>query len=191
MPKPLRAVTLFHAMMFLFHREKSPTLIVGVVISLIVLALGAFLYMKSEEDVNPLQTSKSGQSVSSTVMEAAVQGEPMVVSDGQGDKPFIMAIIPGEAVLEGGSYRISPSTLRVRVRAVNVTGGSLYFKPASSKQIEVQSDEKIGDLTPSSDLPGEYELPFELKKDMSGLLIAVMKGNNGQEVQLSVNVAAK
>lgn len=134
----------------------------------------------------------SAASSSASVLEAQVQGEPMVVSSGQENKPFILAIIPGDAVLDGGSYRApAGSTLQVRIRAVNTDGGTLYFKSKDSKQIEVQESEKVGDLSSSADLPGEYVAPFELKKDMSGLLVAVMTGKDGQTAQLSVNVASK
>jgi hypothetical protein len=177
----------------IFHREKQVPMIVGIVISLIVLALGTFLYMRSEGgDVSELSKQQKGATTTTpSVIETSVQGEPMVVSDGQGTKPFIMAIIPGDAVLDGGAYRTSVGKMNVRVRAINVESGILYFKPSTSKQIDVQPDEKVGDLQPSKDLPGEYVLPFELKKGMSGLLIAVMKGKDGQEIQLSVNVASK
>lgn len=168
-------------------------MIVGVVISAIVLALGAFLYMRSEgEDVSSLSSVSSTASLSNPqVVEASVQGEPMVVSDAQGSKPFIMAIIPGDLQLEDGAYRAKTgSKINVRVRSLNVENGVLYFKTKDSKDQSVQESEKLGDLVPS-DLPGEYELPFEFKKDTAGLLIAVMKGKDGQEVQLSVNVATR
>lgn len=187
--------TLFFAMIF-FHllrtnRLKNPTILVGVVISMIVLALGAFLYMRTEgENVGSLQSPESKNSTSSSqIIEAQVQGEPMVVSDGQGNKPFIMAIVPGDAQMEEGAYQLGSGTkLRVLVRAINVENGTLYFKPSSSKELTVQENEQISDLTPS-DLPGEYIAVIDVKKDMAGLLIAVMKGKDGQEVQLSVNVS--
>lgn len=189
--------TLFFAMIF-FHllrlnRLKNPTIMVGVVISMIVLALGAFLYMRSEgEDIGLVQNPESNNSTSSSqIIEAQVQGDPMVVSDGQGNKPFIMAIVPGEAQMEQGAYQLQSGTkLRVLVRAINVENGTLYFKPSDSKELTIQENEKIADLTPS-DLPGEYMTTIDVKKDMAGLLIAVMKGKDGQEVQLSVNVATE
>jgi hypothetical protein len=99
---------------------------------------------------------------------------------------FIKAIIPGDATLKDGAYRMKvDSKLDVRVQTINATGGVLYFKSS-----ENESEEKIADLQPS-DVSGEYQAAFEVKKDMSGLLIAVMKGNNGQEAQVSVNVAAE
>lgn len=169
----------------------NSTIIVGIVISLIVLSLGAFLYMRSEgEDVSPLD-SDANASVDSapSILEASVQGEPMVISDGQDSKPFIMALIPGDAVLENGVYSAPiGSKLRIRVRAINVENGVLYYRPNGSVGAELNKGQEIGVLKPS-DIPGEYEVEFEVREDTSGLLVALMKGKDGQEVQLSVNVA--
>jgi hypothetical protein len=173
---------------------RNPTVIVGIVISLIMLALGGFLYMRTEgEEVSPLesQLSASLEQTNPAVMETSVQGEPMVISNGQENKPFIMAMIPGDAVLENGSYQITAGAkLHVRIRAINVENGMLYYKPMDSKQKGLIESEKVGELLPS-DLPGEYEVEFGVQKDTSGLLIALMKGKDGQEVQLSVNVTAQ
>lgn len=187
-------------MMFMFQRVKDPKWIVGIVISLIVLAMGAFLYMHTEGDDHTGLDDQSDQQVassttsgssSSSVTEVSVQGEPMTVSDGQDNKPFIMAIIPEKMDLIDGAYRAAAgSTIRVRVRAINVVNGTLYYKSKDSKQVDVQQSEKVSDLKPS-DLPGEYETTFKVDKNTAGLLVAVMKGTDGQEVQLSVNVASK
>jgi len=178
----------------MFHRAKDPKWIIGVIISLIVLAMGAFLYMRSEgDDHTGLDDQLVSQTTSSSpsVVQASEQGDPMVVSDGQGNKPFIMAIIPEKMDLIDGAYRATAgSVIRVRVRAINVVNGTLYFKSKDSKQVDVQESEKVSDLQPS-DLPGEYEASFTVQKDTAGLLVAVMKGADGQEVQLSVNVASK
>lgn len=175
----------------LIHRTEHHKWTIGIVISIIVLALGLFLYMQNEgEDVGVV---KEGTGATSSILAVAdVQGEPMVVAGDQGQQPFILAIIPGDAVLDGGSYRAPVgSILQIRARVMNAEGGVLYFKPKDSKQIEVQESEKIGELVSSADLPGEYVAPFEVKKDMSGLLIVVMHGKDGQTAQLSVNVASK
>jgi hypothetical protein len=172
---------------------KNPTVIVGILISLIVLSLGVFLYMMTEGDEEASSLASQTQSTSSSlaILEASVQGEPMMISEGQEHKPFIMALIPGSATLEDGIYKSDAGTkLRVRVRAINVENGVLYFKPTGSKEVQVQESEKVGDLVPS-ELPGEYEAFFDIKDDTSGILVALMKGKDGQEVRLSVNVATR
>jgi hypothetical protein len=170
----------------LSHHAKDPKWIIGVLISCIVLAMGAFLYLQTEgDDVSGIDRFSSASGTGS-IAEVTVEGDPLTVSQGEGNALFIKAIIPGDATLKDGAYRMKvDSKLDVRVQTINATGGVLYFKSS-----ENESEEKIADLQPS-DLSGEYQAAFEVKKDMSGLLIAVMKGNNGQEAQVSVNVAAE
>lgn len=106
-------------------------------------------------------------------------------------RPFIMSVIPEGMKLVRGAYQAEPGTeVTVRVNAVNVMGGDLYLKPLWASHSGVQPEEKISELTKSEDDPNEYMGSFIVDERLGASLIAIMQGKDGQNVEVSVNVAA-
>lgn len=111
---------------------------------------------------------------------------PVVVST----KPFIMSVEPEGMDLIKGAYQADPGTeITVRVRAVNVEGGDLYLKPLFVSHSGVLPDEKVSGLERQGD-SSEYIGSFIVNEDLGASLIAVMRGEDGQDVQVSINVSA-
>jgi hypothetical protein len=188
-------------------------IVVGSVICTILLLLGGFLYMQQEGEVEGLgqvakaetpkqedvQTVREGEECGAERIACGpgltcadpVDGKRVCVSISPDGHPFIAAILPEGMELEAGAYRADVGKpIQVTVRAVNVNGGALYLIPAGSHEAEANSDQKVAELTPRS-VANEYEGMFALGNGMEGSLYAVMQGTNGQEVRLSVNVAAR
>lgn len=185
-------------------------IIVGSAITVILLLLGGFLYMQQEgEDPEDLTEEKTlsvevqiikegeecgganaacGPGLTCTSPETGKRTCVSIAPDGH---PFIAAILPEGMTLESGAYRADAGKpIQVTVRAVNVTGGALYLKPVGSNDQEMRPEEKVADLTPRA-VANEYEGMFALGDNMQGGLYVVMQAKDGQEVRLSVNVAAR
>lgn len=187
-------------------------IIVGSAIFAILLLLGGFLYMSQESEgegvsaeeergipqiaVRTLQEGEecgTADAVCASGLTCAdpVDGKRVCVSIAPDGHPFIAAILPEGMELEAGAYRADAGKpIQVTVRAVNVTGGALYLVPAGSDGAEAEPDQKVANLAPRS-IANEYEGMFALGDGMTGSLYAIMQGTNGQEVRLSVNVAAR
>ncbi len=73
---------------------------------------------------------------------------------------------------------------------MNVSGGALYLKRPNTPKDSFEAKEKVSDLQPR-DIANEYEGMFALGDGMEGSLYAIMQGQDGQEVRLSVNVATR
>lgn len=105
-------------------------------------------------------------------------------------RPFIMSVIPEGMELISGAYQADPGTeVTVRVRAVNVEGGELYLKPLWVSHSGVLPDEKVSDLERQGE-SNEYIGTFTVDESLGASLIAVMSGEDGQDAQVSINVAA-
>lgn len=188
-------------------------IIVGSVICIILLFLGGFLYMQQEgesegldpvakveapkqEDVRIVQEGEEcgGENIAcgpGLACTDPADGKRMCVSISPDGHPFIAAILPEGMELEAGAYRADAGKpIQVTVRAVNVTGGALYLVPAGSDGAEAKPEERVANLAPRT-IENEYEGMFALGDGMEGSLYAVMQGKNGQDVRLSVNVAAR
>ena len=117
-------------------------------------------------------------------------GKVCIASTDQ-DRPFIFSVIPQNMELVRGThYPADDQEIVIRVRAMNVTEGNLYLKPVWSSQSELIESEKIADLSPT-DKEGIYEGRLTFPEKMAGVLIAVMTDEDGQKVQLSINVASR
>lgn len=188
-------------------------IIVGSIICTILLLLGGFLYMWQEgedegfdqianaealkqEDVRIVQEGEACGEESvvcgpGLTCADPVDGKWVCVSISPDGHPFIAAILPEGMELEAGAYRAEAGKpIQVTVRAVNVSGGALYLKRPNAPEDSFEDAEKVSDLQ-SRDIANEYEGTFALEKGMEGSLYAIMHGNDGQEVRLSVNVATR
>lgn len=108
-------------------------------------------------------------------------------------KSFIFSLIPDGAELEGGIYKAAAgTTLHVKVEAVNVVGGGLYYMPITSNtSTSITEKDKVATLSPSKDKQNIYEANFTVQKKMLGQLFARMVGKDGQTVSIPVTVGAK
>lgn len=105
--------------------------------------------------------------------------------------PFILAIIPEGMKLVKGAYTAKTgTTVKVTVRATDVSEGKLYLKPSTASYAGVRPEDQVGDLAPS-DVPNEYHGQFTVSDHLGAQLIAVMKDRDGQEVSLGITVAAQ
>ncbi len=105
-------------------------------------------------------------------------------------RPFIMSVIPEGMELDEGAYKAEPGTeVNVLVRAVNVDEGEIYLKPLWVSHSGVLEDEKVSELV-ETDTPNEYMASFTVEEELGASLIAIMRNEDGQEAQVSINVAA-
>jgi hypothetical protein len=129
-----------------------------------------------------------GPGLACQIPEGAEEGtcEMVFFSDG----PFIMSVVPEGMDLVGGSYQAPPGTeVTVHVNAVNVDMGDLYLKPLSASHAGVLPDEKVSELERQGD-SNEFLGSFTVDRDLGASLVALMYGEDGQEVQVSINVAS-
>jgi hypothetical protein len=105
-------------------------------------------------------------------------------------RPFIMSVVPEGMELISGAYKADPGTeITVRVRAVNVEGGELYLKPLWASHSGVMPEEKVSALERQGE-SNEYIGTFTVDEELGASLIAIMSDEDGQDAQVSINVAA-
>ncbi|MBD3251615.1 hypothetical protein GF380_04155 [Candidatus Uhrbacteria bacterium] len=106
-------------------------------------------------------------------------------------RPFIISVVPEGMELIKGSYQAPVGEeVTVKVRAVNVDTGELYLKPLWSSHSGVLPEEKIADLEETTE-PNVYQARFTVEEKLLANLITIMEREDGQEAQLSINVAAQ
>lgn len=107
------------------------------------------------------------------------------------DAPIILALAPEGMELIQGVYRAPVGAkIKIRVRAFLVTGGAVYLKPLTSSIAGASEDMKISELTKTK-YPGEYEGEFTMTEASDGELMAIMKGEDGADLSLSIIIGVK